>query len=321
MLNTGDALDNLEELEATSNYSEPGEQLKTFFILNPVAGTTDAEQAAELIQSACSSRSLDYRIHKTSKGEDISPVVADALSEGYQRFAALGGDGTVAMVAACLVGRNIPLGIMPGGSGNVLAKELAIPIDIAASLELLLDSPKIRILDGMLANGKYYFLNVGAGVSSLTTKNTRREDKRKFGLVAYLWRGLEQIVRYSPRRFRVIADGEEYRYRASEVMVVNASIMGAPPFKWSPDIEPDDRSLEVCIITARKLKEVPRFMLDVLLDRQESSPYINCVPVRKEVYLDVSNPLPVQGDGEIIGTTPVKVAVIPAALHVIVPAS
>ncbi len=320
MINANDWVDQAEKPAVLSNIPRANGYSKTFFVLNPAAGTTDAEEAEHLVQSICESRDIRYSIHKTSQGEDIREVVSKALSEGYTRVAALGGDGTVAMVAAGLVDENVPLGILPGGSGNVLAKELGIPIDLSASLELLLEAPNIRILDGMLVEKNYYFLNVGAGVSSLTAQNTRREEKRKFGLLAYVRRGLEQIAQYSPRRFRVIVDGLEYRYRASEVMVVNASIMGSPPLRWSNEIEPDDRKLEVCSITVRKLKEIPRLIMDVLLNRQHSSPYVQCMPVRDEVYLDVDVPLPVQGDGEIVGITPVQVKVVPAALRVIVPA-
>jgi YegS/Rv2252/BmrU family lipid kinase len=293
--------------------------VRVFFILNPVAGKTDANDIENFIQTACASRDIEYEIHRTRKDEDLQKVTSGAIQQGFRRFVASGGDGTVAMVAACLVDTDIPLGIIPGGSGNVLAKELNIPLDPAQAIELALEAPKIRILDGMRANGKYYFLNVGAGVSSLTIANTRREDKRKFGLIAYLYRGLEQLKGFRPHRFRVIADGKEFRQRASEVMVVNASIMGSRPFQWDPDIAPDDRSLEVCTISAQRLEDLPGFLFDLILNRQRESPYITCVSVKKGVVLDASRKIPVQGDGEIIGNTPIEVQIVPAALRVIVP--
>lgn len=286
-------------------------------ILNPVAGMTDPEQVRQALAEQFSSRGISYRLHETRKSEDVTGVVKEARGAGVKKVIASGGDGTVAAVAAGLVNSDIPLGILPTGTANTLARELSIPIQIPAALSVILEMPFVRKLDAMKIGTRYHFLSVGAGVSSLTMDRTRRVDKRRFGIIAYIWRGLELLRRYRPRLFRLIIDGDEYVKHAAEVNIANAGLIGIEPFNWGAEIAPDDGVLNVCAISARAMNDIPRLALDMATGGQESNPDIECFQAHQSVYLDSRPSLPVQADGEIIGRTPVEIKLLPHVLEVI----
>jgi YegS/Rv2252/BmrU family lipid kinase len=297
-------------------------QAKTFVVMNPVAGTTDPDEARQLIEDALQSSGIEFDIHLTRKDDNLQEIVTKAIDGGCRRVAAIGGDGTVSLVAAALVNRQVPLGILPAGSGNVLARDLGIPLDLQSALELFIDGTRIRTLDAMQVGEKYFFLNVSAGLSSLTMRRTRRSDKRRFGMLAYLWRGLEQLRRFRPQIFRVVVDGEEMSLPASEVLVANASFMGINPyFTLDREICPDDGVIDMCVVLSRKIGDIPALAFELVTRRPLKAPTLNCRPAHREIVLDSQRRLPVQADGELAGYTPVRIKIIPQALQVIVPAA
>jgi YegS/Rv2252/BmrU family lipid kinase len=308
----------------TDNAAEPvvarTRQARTFIVMNPVAGTTDADAARTTIDETLRASGIDYEIYVTRKDDNISKIVTQALDNGFQRVAAIGGDGTVSLVAAALVNRQIPLGILPAGSGNVLARDLGIPLALPDALELFISYERIRTLDAMQVGEKFYFLNVSAGISSLTMQRTKRQDKRRFGMLAYLWRALEQLRRFRPHTFRLVVDGQSMTLPASEVLIANASFMGINPyFNTKREICPDDGVADLCVVLSRKIGDIPALAFELITRHPLPKPTLECQPVKKEVTLDALRRLPVQADGELAGYTPVQIKIIPNALQVIVP--
>ena len=105
----------------------------------------------------------------------------------------------------------------------------------------------------MKVGGKHYFTQVGVGIDALMIRDTKREHKRRFGRLAYLWTALTRLLGFQPRRFLIEVDDRQERRRASQVVVANSGTLGQPPFRWGPDIRPDDGRLDVCIVRARTL--------------------------------------------------------------------
>jgi diacylglycerol kinase (ATP) len=292
--------------------------LKTFVILNPVAGMTDAHLARTHIETAMRSRQITHEIYETSAGEDLLKVIQLARDQGFERFLAVGGDGTVAAVAGVLVDSRCPVGIVAAGTGNALARELHLPLEFNQALDRALDSPERRQIDAIRVGEKCYFLNISVGVTSQTMLRVAREEKRRFGLLAYIWRGLRQIAASRPQRFRLQVDGRRIACRASEVMVANAGILGLEPFELDPAISLDDGYLDVCVVAARNLSEIQRFIFDILTRRGRLNPRFSRFKAHHEVTIETGKPLPVQADGEVVGFTPIHVGIMPAALEVIV---
>jgi diacylglycerol kinase (ATP) len=134
-----------------------------------------------------------------------------------------------------------------------------------------------------------------------------------------MWVGLEQLSGLRLRPFHLEVDGEKRHVRASEVLITNSSIIGLQPFDLGPDVQPDDGKVEVCIVRARTLWDYLRVAWSLLARVEKQNENFQCMEARREVQIRTVKPLPVQADGEIIGETPLKIKVMPAAVRVLVP--
>jgi diacylglycerol kinase (ATP) len=291
---------------------------KTYVILNPVAGMTDTQTARRRIETAMQQRQILHEIYETCDGDDLQKIIHAARGREFERFLAVGGDGTVAAVAGSLVNSDLPVGIVPAGTANALARELHIPLDFNQALDLALDSVDRRNIDAIRVGKTCYFLNISVGVTSQTMLRVARQEKRRFGLLAYIWKGLKQILAARPQRFWLQVDGRRIACRASEVMVANASILGLEPFRLDPAIALDDGYLDVCVVVARNLTEIQRFIFDILTRRGRLNPQFSRFKAQDKITIETGRPLPVQADGEVIGMTPVKMEILPGAAQVIV---
>jgi diacylglycerol kinase (ATP) len=197
---------------------------------------------------------------------------------------------------------------------------LGIPLDLHTALGLLTGDYAVRNIDAIQVENRFFVINVSTGVSSLTMRHTQRSLKRRWGPVAYIWRGIKWLVGFQPRRFSIVVDGEPRRLRASEVVVANSGVIGLLPFRWGAHVRLDDGKLDVCILRVRTVPDYLRLIWNILLGQQKRDPDVRYLSAERSIIINTDQPLPVQGDGEVIGHTPVQVQVAPKAVDVIVPA-
>lgn len=294
---------------------------RVFVVLNPVSGLTDPDAARNTIINYCEEHKWECEIYETQKNEDLRQVVHDALKKGVDIVIASGGDGTVSEVVSGMVNSNVPMGILPAGTGNNLARDLSIPLDLAQAMALLGDDHDIQTMDVMEVNKKKYFvLNVSVGISSQTMHDTKRKEKRRFGMFAYLYRAIGSIIRSNMHRFQVVVDKKPIRFRATEVMLTSHKLMGLQPQFDGVEVDANDGRLDMFIVRAQTLpgylKVLFRFIRPTSPD---DDPNLRYVEVHESIQIKSDVPLPVQADGEVLGNTPVEVNLIPHALQVIVP--
>jgi len=147
-----------------------------FFIINPNAGkkTADIER---IIGAECALRRIKWEAHFTQDKGHARQLSRRALIAGFHNIIAVGGDGTIREVAEPLVGREQNLGILPCGSGNGLARNLFIPLDISQALKGIFEW-RAREIDVGLADGNPFFCAAGIGldaeVAKLFNENARR---------------------------------------------------------------------------------------------------------------------------------------------------
>lgn len=294
---------------------------RVFVVLNPVAGTTDAENAKDVIIKYCEEQGWDCDIHETQKNEDLRQLVRDALTKGVDFVIAAGGDGTVSEVVGGMVRSDVPMGIIPAGTGNNLARDLSIPMDLKGALSVLGDEHNIQHMDVMEVNKKkFYVLNVSVGLTSQVMKNTPRAQKRRFGFFAYLWHAVESIAHTDMHVFNLVVDGKTLRVRASEMMVANSKFMGLQPQLDGVEIDPADGRLDIFIVRTQSFREYLDLAAAFILRRKpESDPTLHYIEAHSVIQIQSQTPLPAQADGEVIGTTPVEVHLIPDSLRIIVP--
>ncbi|WP_435021970.1 diacylglycerol/lipid kinase family protein [Tundrisphaera sp. TA3] len=301
---------------------ETGHHAPWLVILNPRSGTASVDTARRAIADRKASGELDE--YELKEGDDLHAVVREALGRGVRLVVAAGGDGTVSSVADVLAGTDASLAIFPMGTTNVLAREMGLPVEPDGTSPLpaaaLLDHPEsIARIDAMKVAGHHYFTQVGVGIDALMIRDTKDGAKRMFGRAAYLWTAFGQLLGFQPRRFTITADDRTLVVRASEIVVANVGMLGQPPYRWGPGIRPDDGRLSICIVRARNLWHYAQLFWMVARGRHNESPHIRYVESRKTISIASEKPLPVQADGEIIGETPVRIELVPAALRLVVP--
>ena len=292
---------------------------RVYVVLNPKSGTCDLETARALLWRSFSIVGGRCEIHEPDDFDGLRDLVSQAVRSGVDLVVAAGGDGTVSAVAQVLVGTNTPLGIVPLGTANVLAKELGIPIAIEAAVALLTGSCSLSRIDAMEVNGGHYFTQVGVGIDALMIRDTTTEHKRRFGKAAYLWTALSFLIGFQPQKFTLTVDGKPSRHHASQVVVANCGMLGHPPFRWGPGIRPDDGRLDLCVVRARTAAHYLRLGFDVIRGRHKSNSSVRYAKIAREVTIATKTPLPAQADGEIVGETPTTVRLVQGALRVVVP--
>lgn len=297
------------------------EKARVFVVLNPMAGNSTAEDVRQALARHIGDQAQTDIFETTGQDdEDVAAIVRAELAQAPTMVVAAGGDGTISEVGEALIGTDIPLGIIPVGTANVFARELGIPLDLEGACALLERQESTTSVDAMKVGEKYFVLQIGIGLDSLMIRDTDRQAKRRFGRAAYLWTAFTRLIGYQPVRFTIVADGQRSRPRASQVLVANGGVLGAPPFSWGPHIRPDDGKIDVCIVSARTALDYGGLIWHTLLGQQRRDRNVRYLAATRSIAISADQPLPIQADGEIIGETPLQITVVPDALKVIVPA-
>ena len=232
---------------------------------------------------------------------------------------AAGGDGTVSAVIDGLAHTEVPLGIIPAGTTNVLAQELGIPLNVDKACQLLSGEPATRAIDALQFGNELYVLSVGTGISAMAIKGTSREGKRKFGPLAYVWSVLKVVVGAQPYTFTIVADGQTMRIRGADVLLANVSKLTGP-INWGQHIKPDDGQIDICIMRARNFFDIIGVAFDILIPgRPRKQRYLIYRQAKHSVVVFANRPLAVQGDGEYLGQLTLEVYLVPGAVRVLVP--
>ncbi len=229
-------------------------------IVNPVAGSGYALRVERELTAALEARHLAFRLlHTEAPGHAAQLAQQAAAQADCTGVVAVGGDGTAYEVACGLMGTQVPLGIIPAGTGNDFIKTVGLPKKPLAALDFIL-THEARPVDVGGLNG-HLFLNVcGTGFDVMVLENTLAAKKYLRGILPYLIGLLRAIVHYHPVRVRCMVDGEEEQER--EVLICSVAngryIGGGIPI--CPDAQPDDGMLDVLLVD-----NVPRWKLPFYL--------------------------------------------------------
>ena len=287
-------------------------------VFNPQAGSARHDLLRSLMQKHFADRKVD--LLEIDSQSDTRARIRPYLEKGVHLVIVAGGDGTISTVASEMVNSNVPLGILPLGTGNVLARELAIPINPNKAAQMLAANFAVRRIDAIRVQERVFLLAVSVGLSALTMQRTRKRSKRRFGRLAYLWALMLNLTALPQQEFDLEVDGQSMQVRANELMAVNAGAIGYKAVRWGPDVQPDDAQLDLCFIRARTLLHYFQVFLGILSRQEYRSKRLNCISVKEEIIIHSPTSLLVQGDGDLIGQTPISISFLPAALKIAVPA-
>ncbi len=254
----------------------------------------------------------------TGEGERLA---REAATRGVDVVIAHGGDGTVMDVAGGLVGSGRPLGVLPGGTGNVLAGTLGVGRSCVAAADTIRRGATRTIDLGRLttaAGTRYFAVNCAAGFAARLMAETAQHHKRRFGIAAYAARALVMALDLVRAAARVEVDGQVHAGRAVTVIVANCGHIIPGVLPLSQDIRPDDGVLNVAVLDADSTAAALRVVWRLLQRRPDADRGIVFLQGR-QVRVSCDPPLLVQADGETLGATPMSVELMPGALTVFAP--
>ncbi len=294
-------------------------------IINPAsgpgAGTIAARghERAGIAARALVELGVPHRIEITERPGHGAEIARKAIDEGASLVCGWGGDGTVNEMAAVLAQSPVPLGIIPGGSGNGLARELGISLHPARAIQQMVMGVD-RWLDMGEIGGRLFVNVAGLGFGPHVARCFHVAGRRR-GFLAYITTSVTQLLKYRPEAYAIaLPNGERIEGEALMVVLANAAQYGNGA-RVAPDALPDDGRLDLVFVEPRSpLQNMwrARRLFDGQLARDKG------VAFRRADTMTISNghdALWFHVDGEPVQSTggPLNVRIHPRALRVRVP--
>lgn len=299
--------------------------MKVMLIFNPAAGARDVKRELGQVIACWEGRGWQVSSRETWGPGDATTFAREAVATGCQAVFVVGGDGTVGEAANGLAGSDVALGVLPAGVGNVWALEMGIPTPSPMRRHPLLDAAEvlaegeIRRIDLGKAGQRHFILWAGIGLDAKVTERMEPRDKpaKHLGTLAYAVAAVLVAKDFRGTRTRVVIDGHRINTRSMLVIVSNAQLY-ARLVRVAAEAYLDDGLLDVCIFKGINLASTVHHAIRIFARRHLRDPqveYYRC----KKVSISTATPLPVQVDGDPIGTTPMEFEIVPQALNIIVP--
>jgi YegS/Rv2252/BmrU family lipid kinase len=240
---------------------------RALVVINPISGPSrrrSVETSARLARDVLGSHGVRVDVCVTRGPGDAREAATRARDGGYDLVLAWGGDGTINEVAGALAFSPVPLGIVPGGSGNGLARELGIPLDAAAALEAVA-SGRVRRIDAGRLGGSLFFNVAGVGLDALIADRIASPGAAR-GLLGYARLTLAELPRYEPRVYTVEIGDRRLESRALFIAVANSRQYGSGA-QIAPGARLDDGRLDLVVVDAQPLRCILRRIPDLFSGR------------------------------------------------------
>lgn len=245
---------------------------------------------------------------------DNRRLATRALEEGeFDAVVAAGGDGTILGAASALLGSRLPLGIIPIGTGNVLAHEIGLALD-ATAVANCLTGGRIAEVPMSCANGQPFLLMAGAGFDGRVIAHLDWRLRRRLGKLAYVWPVVRALAS-GPDQLRIRVDGAEH---SASWAVATAVRHYAGAFVLAPEARLEEPALHVVLFKSQGRISMIGQLIIAALGLAGWRRDIVLASVR-DVEIEADRPVPVQIDGEPFGSTPVSISAGGQSLHLIVP--
>ena len=252
---------------------------------------------------------------ETTQEDPGAGQTRQALDAGVERVLVCGGDGTVAECAGVLAGTGVPMALVPTGTGNLLARNLGLPLDIPTALDQALGAT-VRTLDLLEADGRRFAVMAGLGFDAALIRDTDEQAKQSHGWAAYFLGGL-RALRNTPRvRYKVrVDDGRPHHVRALGVLIGNVGeLQGGTAVL--PDADPSDGLLDVIVLKPRGWADVLGLAWRILRRHPNDGPQA-MIRRGRRVEVRAGRAAPVEFDGEYAGEhKTLTVTVLPGAIAI-----
>ncbi|HVS99338.1 MAG TPA: diacylglycerol kinase family protein [Solirubrobacterales bacterium] len=283
-------------------------------LVNPSSGGGRASKLLPRVEAVLDGRRAPFRVVRT-RSLDHGVAAALGATRAGELPVVLSGDGLVGAIGGAMAGEETPLGILPGGRGNDLARVLGIPTEPEEAIEVVLAGHS-RAIDVGEANGRRF---LGIASFGFDSEANRRANETRFlrGTAVYLYAALRTMATWRSARFTIATGTERTRLEGFDVIVANSKAYGGGMF-IAPDAELDDGEFD--LVTIADMGKI-RALYNLTKVFKGTHVHIPEVDVSRAARLSItaSRPFAVYADGEHLTDLPADLRVIPRALRVLVP--
>lgn len=299
-------------------------------IYNPIAGRKPARRELQIQQAsaALSENGIEVQLARTTGPGCATELARAAIAAGAEMVLVCGGDGTIHEVLNGVCPSRIPLGILPGGTANIVANELGLPHDPAAAARALPKWKARRIAVGLAsgrshlpgANGDFvsrYFLSVaGLGFDAYIVHRLSFRFKMSLGVAAYVIEGLRQLMHYSFPRIQCQADGQKFE---ATFALVQRTRLYAGWFATAPKQSLSEPQFSLSLFQSRRRLRYLAYGAAVLAQRQLHDVSRMTAFAASFEAVDPAAKVFFELDGELAGILPATLSVVPDALTLLMP--
>jgi YegS/Rv2252/BmrU family lipid kinase len=304
--------------------------MRLYFIINPVAGFGGFQKLARKAILRLGEYGHEVCVVETTGPGEATSLARRAAEQAFDVTLAIGGDGTINEVCNGLVGTETALGVLPAGTANVYAADMRIPIwwplkpdAVFKAANILVNGQRRKIDLGCvhLPDGcsRYFLMWCGVGLDAAISqgKRTREQGKLSLGYAEWLVSGILTTLDFMGTAATLQTDHELIRDRLLMAVISNGQLYGRV-WRMAPKAKMDDGLLDVGVLTGHRWPTTMRHVIGLTFRQHIKDPNFNLYRTT-HLSLSAKDPLPVHVDAETIGTTPIKVDIVPQALTVMVP--
>jgi YegS/Rv2252/BmrU family lipid kinase len=294
---------------------------RALLIFNPTAARANP-RVVRTVSRVLGAEGWDVDVVGTTRSEDAGRLAREAVAQGVETVAVYGGDGTTMQAVRGIVGTGVTLGLVPGGTGNLLARNLRLPLDPARAARAMARGVPRPVDLGRItrpAGDQYFAVAAGAGFDAQVMGETTSAAKRRWKLAAYLGTAWQIILRDLVNvPCRVTVDGTVLDGDAATVLILNCPELFPPFLPVWHDVRPDDGVFDVLALRARNVVEGLGMVWQLLVTKSGGNGAVMHARGR-HVTVETDPARPVQFDGETGGETPFTAELLPGELKVLVP--
>jgi diacylglycerol kinase (ATP) len=286
-------------------------------IYNPSSGREELVRKLPYILQKFEKAGIETSCSATEKEGDATYAAGEAIRRGFDIIIAAGGDGTVSEVINGMAEHDVrpPLGMLPFGTTNDLARALGIPRQWEQAADLIIGQ-KTRAIDIGKMNDRYFINIAGGGSLTELTYEVASKMKTVLGQLAYYIKGLEKLPRLKPLRLQMKGPGIDLQEEAMLFLIANSnSVAGFE--RLAPGATIDDGLLDVIVIRKMSLPEFIRLVGLVIRGEHMNDPGVIHFQTN-ELDISSSDPVLVNMDGEMGGSLPSHCRVLPHHLQIFV---
>lgn len=288
---------------------------KIHFIINPAAGND--EPVLSWINDVFQKSKVEWEVSVTKKNADARKFAQKAVKDNVSCIAVYGGDGTVMEVATVLSKSDIPLAIIPGGTANVLARDLRIPLDTRYALRLLKRGNTTKKIDIGVCNGREFVIRLNAGILATMIKKTNRNLKEAIGQVAYTVTAAKELGKIKQVTYQLDIDGKKRKVKGVSLVIANSGNIGVSDISLLPSIDISDGLLDVIVFKTNRLTSIIKWIANITM--QSSPTKIVRHWKGKNITLSIHPSQPLLLDDAHISSERLTLSILPNALTVVVP--